>query len=240
MSSLENLSAPMITARKAGLVACTHCARVWPRGPGSCPRCGAALVSRDRRSLSRVWAWWWVGLICYIPANLFPMLETTLLSKTSGDTIVGGAVVLAMHGAIPVALVILLASVCIPVAKFIAVAYLALSVQHNWPSDRLRRMRLYEMVEFIGRWSMIDVFVVAVLSALVQLSIVVSIKPGPAALTFALAVVATMLSARSFDSRLIWDSLDPDPDPAPDTASLPVSTNDPAPALAGAQKDIRP
>ncbi|MDV7142290.1 paraquat-inducible protein A [Tropicimonas sp. TH_r6] len=232
MSSYDALSMPLNTARKAGLVACTHCARVWPGEQKTCPRCGSALASRDRHSLSRVWAWWWVGLICYIPANLFPMLQTTLLGKTSGDTIVGGAVLLAMHGAVPVALVILLASVCIPVAKFIAVAYLALSVQHNWPSDRLRRMRLYELVEFVGRWSMIDVFVVAVLSSLVQLSIVVSIKPGPAAVTFALAVVFTMLSARSFDSRLIWDSLDPD--------LVPDSPNDPAPAPSGAQKDSLP
>lgn len=200
----------VMTARKAGLVSCTHCARVWPKDTERCPRCGEALISRDIQSMSRVWAWWLVGLVCYVPANLYPMLETTLLARTSGDTIVGGAIVLMLHGAIPVALVILLASVCIPVAKFIAIAYLALSVQFNWPSDRLKRMQLYELVEFIGRWSMIDVFVVAVLSALVQLSVVVSIKPGPAAVTFALAVVFTMLSARSFDSRLIWDSIDRD------------------------------
>ncbi|RYH08947.1 paraquat-inducible protein A [Tropicimonas sp. IMCC6043] len=213
---------PVLTARKAGLVACTHCARVWPLGQRRCGRCGGRLISRDRRSLSRVWAWWTVGLICYIPANLFPMLETTFLGKTSGDTIVSGAVLLAMHGAVPVALVILLASVCVPVAKFIAVAYLAASVQRGLPADPLRRTQLYELVEFIGRWSMIDVFVVAVLSALVQLSIVVSIHPGPAALTFALAVFFTMISARSFDSRLIWDSLEADAPRASGTKKIPA------------------
>ncbi|WP_116133407.1 paraquat-inducible protein A [Tropicimonas sp. IMCC34043] len=200
-----------LTARQAGLVACTHCARVWPLGTETCGRCGKRLQSRDTHSMSRVWAWWVVGLICYIPANLFPMLKTTLLAKTAGSTIVGGAVELMAHGDIPVALVILTASVAIPMGKFVAVAYLALSVQHGWTHDLLRRMQLYEVVEFVGRWSMIDVFVVAVLSALVQLSVVVSIHPGPAAVTFALSVVFTMLSARSFDSRMIWDSLDAKP-----------------------------
>ncbi|SNS89797.1 paraquat-inducible protein A [Tropicimonas sediminicola] len=200
----------LLTARDAGMVACTDCTRVWPLETERCPRCGAKLVSRDGHSLSRVWAWWVVGLICYIPANLYPMLNTTFMGKTSGDTIVGGAVTLAMHGAIAVALVILIASVAIPMGKFVAVAYLALSVQRGWHTSKLRRTQLYEMVEFIGRWSMIDVFVVAVLSALVQLSVVVSIQPGPAALNFALSVVFTMLSARSFDSRLIWDSIERD------------------------------
>lgn len=217
MAELAISDVAVPTARKSGLVACTKCSRVWPGGTRACGRCGAALDSRDLTSLSRVWAWWAVGLICYIPANLFPMLQTTLLAKTSGDTIIGGAVVLMLHGAVPVALVILLASVCIPISKFIAVAYLALSVQRGWKSDHLRRMQLYELVEFIGRWSMIDVFVVAVLSALVQLSVVVSIQPGPAAVTFALSVVCTMLSARSFDSRMIWDSLETDPDEEPTT-----------------------
>ena len=203
-----------LTARRAGLVACTHCSRVWPDGTAVCGRCGQRLQSRDTLSLSRVWAWWVVGLICYIPANLFPMLQMTLLSRTSGSTIVGGAVELIMHGELPVALVILIASVAIPMGKFVAIAYLALSVQNRWTHGQMRRMQLYELVEFIGRWSMIDVFVVAVLSALVQLSSVVAFHPGPAAITFALSVVFTMLSARSFDSRLIWDSLDTEPDEA--------------------------
>ncbi|PYG26393.1 paraquat-inducible protein A [Pelagimonas varians] len=195
------------TARQQGLVACTHCSRVWPTAATQCQRCGAKLTSRDARSLSRVWAWWMLGLICYIPANIYPMLETKLLFKVSGGTIVGGAVELFAHGAVAVALVILLASVAIPLAKFGAIAYLALSVQQGWQSNQHRRMQIYEVVEFVGRWSMIDVFVVAVLSSLVQLGSVVSISPGPASLTFALSVVCTMLAARSFDSRLIWDSI---------------------------------
>lgn len=207
MAEVPHGSGPLLTAREAGLVTCVHCARVWPMGTPECPRCGKKLVSRDEKSLSRVWAWWVAGLICYIPANIFPMLETTYLGHTSGNTIIGGAVVLAQHGAVPVALIILLASVCIPITKFISVAYLALAVQHGWRSDPLKKTQLYEFVEFVGRWSMIDVFVVAVLSGLVQLSTVLAIHPGPAAVNFALAVIFTMFSAEAFDSRLIWDSI---------------------------------
>lgn len=196
----------MITAREAGLVACRACARVWPAGQKTCGRCGSPLKSRDTKSLQRVWAWWFTGLICYIPANVTPMLETRTLISTSSNTIIGGAIELAHHGDVVVAGIILIASVLIPVGKFVAIAYLALSIKRGAIQSAHGRQVLYEVVEFIGRWSMIDVFVVAILSSLVQLSVVVSIRPGPASLTFALSVIFTMLSAQSFDPRLIWDS----------------------------------
>ncbi|KAA9007808.1 paraquat-inducible protein A [Histidinibacterium aquaticum] len=196
---------PVLTAREAGLVGCTRCARVWPMGRRTCGRCGSPLHSRDTTSLQRVWAWWIAGVIAYIPANLYPMLVTRTLLERSDDTIVGGAVELASHGDYGVAAIILIASVLIPVGKFLAIAYLAISVHRGSARSLHAKFRLYEVVEFIGRWSMIDVFVVAILSSLVQLSVVASIRPGPAALTFALSVIFTMLSAQSFDTRLIWD-----------------------------------
>ncbi len=197
------------SARQMGLVGCTQCMRVCSRGTPTCPRCEAALSSRDRLSLQRVWAWWLLGLACYVPANLYPMLETRTLVSTQSDTIVGGAVDLAHHGAYGVAAIILIASVVIPMGKFIAIAGLAIGVRHGPQiSDRSRHV-VYEVVEYIGRWSMIDVFVVAILSSLVQLQALASITPGRASLFFALSVIFTMLSAQSFDSRLIWDS-DPD------------------------------
>ena len=202
-----NLDMHAVSAREMGLVGCTHCAKVWPKGTEICGRCGLSLVSRDRRALSRVWAWWAAGVLAYIPANIYPMLITRTLFGSSDSTIVGGAVDLMLHGAYAVAIVVLFASVAIPLAKFAAIAYLALAVQRGWRGSALRRMQLYELVEFIGRWSMIDVFVVALLASLVQLSVVASINPGPAALAFALSVIFTMLSARSFDSRTIWDSV---------------------------------
>lgn len=196
---------PVISARDAGLVACTRCTRVWPAGQERCGRCGSGLRSRDITSLQRVWGWWIAGLIAYIPANLYPMLNTRTLLSTHQSTIVGGAVELFEMGSYGVAFVILFASVAIPIGKFMAVAFLAISVRGARRHSDHQRHRLYELVEFIGRWSMIDVFVVAILSALVHLGSLVEISPGPAAVTFALSVVFTMLSAQSFDSRMIFD-----------------------------------
>ena len=209
-----------VTARDRNLVGCQRCARVWPIGTRNCGRCGASLQSRARHSLSRVWFWWLLGVAAYVPANVWPMLETRMLFKQSDDTIIAGAIKLMQHGSVVVALVILLASVVIPVAKFAAIAYLALSMRQSGRSSPKWRHRIFEIVEFIGRWSMIDVFVVAILSSLVQFSLIASVKPGPAALAFALSVIFTMLSALSFDARMIWDLDDdvaaeggpPDPD----------------------------
>jgi len=194
------------TAREQGLVGCTRCTRPSPAGTPHCPRCGSRLQSRDAMSLQKVWAWWLVGLGCYIPANVYPMLETRTLVGTQSDTIVGGAVDLARHGNWGVAMIILVASVLIPVGKFVVLAGLAIGVRHGPQISEAWRHRLYEVVEYIGRWSMIDVFVVAILSALVQLQALATITPGRASLFFALSVIFTMLSAQSFDSRLIWDS----------------------------------
>lgn len=146
--------------------------------------------------------------MAYIPANIYPMLQTRTLFQTSEDTIIAGAIDLAAHGSIGIALIILTASVAIPLGKFFAIAYLAIAVSRPGQLSPERRFQLYELVEFIGRWSMIDVFVVAILSALVQLNVAASINPGIAALAFALSVIFTMLSAQSFDSRMIWDDTD--------------------------------
>lgn len=198
-----------LSARSQGLAACPRCAKVWPLGTQTCARCGARVVSRDPHSLQKVWAWWVAGLLCYVPANTYPMLSTRTLFSTSEATIVGGAIDLIHHGAYGIALVILVASVGIPMIKFLAIGYLAVSVSRATRSPEQQRLGLYELVEYIGRWSMIDVFVVAILSSLVQLNAVASINPGPASLFFALSVIFTMLSAQSFDPRMIWDSVAP-------------------------------
>ncbi len=196
----------VLTARAAGLLGCPQCARVSPARTDRCPRCGTFLSSRDATSLSRVWAWWWAGLIAYLPANIYPMLLTSQFGKTSENTIVGGAIELAHHGDISVALIVFVASIVIPVGKFVAIAYLAVVMQRGTPMQGHARHRLFEVVEFIGRWSMIDVFVVAILSSLVQLGFAATINPGTAAICFAFSVAFTMLSAQSFDTRLIWDA----------------------------------
>lgn len=195
----------IISARDIGVVACLRCTRVWPAGTARCGRCGKALMSRDVKSLQRVWALWLVGLMCYIPANMYPMLQTRTLLTVQEDTIVGGAIELFSHGAAGVALIILIASVMIPIGKFLAIAFLAISVRRGSRVSAGQRQVLYEVVEYIGRWSMIDIFVVAILSSLVQLNTLASINPGLASLFFALSVIFTMLSAQAFDSRMIWD-----------------------------------
>lgn len=196
---------PVLTARAAGLVGCAECGHVYPLGTEACGVCGSRLVSRDRASLQRVWAWLVAGMVVYIPANVYPMLRTTTFGSTQDSTIVGGVFELMEHGSYGVALIVFVASVIIPVSKFIAIAYLAIRVQRGKPGTA-SHFHLYEVVEFIGRWSMIDVFVVAILSALVQLNFVASINPGIAAMSFALSVAFTMISANSFDPRLIWDA----------------------------------
>lgn len=194
-----------VTARELGIVACQRCTKASPMGVAQCPRCGHELMSRDPHSLQRVWAFWLMGFLCYIPANVFPMLKTKTLFVVDESTIISGAVELAHHGNIGIAGIILFASVVIPLAKFWAVAYLAISVKEKTRISNHRRQFMYEIVEYIGRWSMIDIFVVAILSALVQLKTLASINPGTASIFFALSVIFTMLSAQAFDSRLIWD-----------------------------------
>ena len=196
----------ILTAREAGLVACTGCGRLDHIGEQSCTLCGASLDSRDEQSLQKVWAWMIAGLIAYIPANLYPMLETETLGRVSDSTIVGGVIELIHHGSWGVAAMVFVASVVIPIGKFLAIMFLAYCIKHPARTSSLTRQHLYEAVEFIGRWSMIDVFVVAILSSLVHLGSVVNVNPGIAAVSFALSVAFTMLSAQSFDSRQIWDA----------------------------------
>ncbi|MDF1856018.1 paraquat-inducible protein A [Pseudooceanicola sp.] len=199
------ITGTVTTARAAGLIACRRCTTVWPAGTATCGRCGHAIASRDQLSLQKVWAWWIVGVVCYVPANVLPMLQTRTLGMVENNTIIGGAAQLADHGNWGVAIVILVASVMIPIGKFAVIAALAISVRHGSGMSQLRRQHLFELVEYIGRWSMIDVFVVALLSSLVQLGALAAVAPGPASLYFAMSVVFTMLSAQSFDSRMIWD-----------------------------------
>lgn len=197
-----------LTARDAGLVGCRQCTLVSEADVETCPRCGARLESRDVTSLQRVCAWWLVGLLFYIPANIYPMLITRTVGLASEATIIGGVIQLAQHGAWVVAGIVFFASIVIPIGKFVAIAYLVWIVRRPHGHKPSHLLHLYEVVEFIGRWSMIDVFVVAILAALVQFKLVATINPGIAAISFALSVIFTMLSAISFDSRRIWDEIE--------------------------------
>ncbi|MDM7459506.1 MAG: paraquat-inducible protein A [Paracoccus sp. (in: a-proteobacteria)] len=203
--------APILTAHRAGLIGCRSCGRVWPQDHVSCGRCGATLEPPDRRGVQAVWAWLIAGIIAYIPANIFPMMRTQTFAGLAGNseaTIIGGVIELIGYGSWDIAVIVFVASVVVPIGKFIAIAWLAIVAGRPAGVDQAHtRLKVYEVVEFVGRWSMIDVFVVAILSALVQLGFVASIHPGPAAASFALSVAFTMLSAQSFDARLIWRGL---------------------------------
>lgn len=201
------MSAPNVhqTAQSLGLAGCRVCGRVSAGTAKHCPRCGSGFTSRNL-ALQTVWAWLIAGLICYVPANLYPMLLTqTLTTGKAENTIVQGVIELLKHHEYTVAGIVFFASVVVPVGKFMAIIFLALSLRRHATLSSHRRHKLLHIVEFIGRWSMIDVFVVAILSSLVQLGNVAQINPGPAAVSFALSVVFTMRAAQCFDPRLIWE-----------------------------------
>jgi paraquat-inducible protein A len=199
-----------LTAAEAGLVSCKTCELLSRPAsleePGSCPRCGAELAWRRHHSIQYTWALVIAAAICYIPANALPVLSTTTLGSTDSDTIMGGVVFLYSSGSWPLALIVLVASVMVPLGKLVALVYLLIAVQRGVRGNGRERTRLYRMVEFVGRWSMLDVFVDTFTVALIQLSPLMSVQPGPGVLFFAAVVVLTMLAAESFDPRLIWDA----------------------------------
>jgi paraquat-inducible protein A len=201
------------TAAQAGLLSCEACQMLSRPAnaaePGFCPRCGEKLEVRHYASIQTTWALVIAAAVCYIPANALPVLNTTTLGESEGDTILSGVAFLYTSGSWPLALIVLVASVMIPLGKLAALIYLLLSVQRNSVTSSHERTRLYRMVEFIGRWSMLDVFVDAFTVALVQLSPLMSVAPGAGVLFFAAVVVLTMLAAEAFDPRLIWDATNP-------------------------------
>ncbi len=195
----------MTTAREKGLALCRVCRSLTDQPGEDCVVCGAPTRMRGGRSLQLVWAFWIAGVIAYIPGNVLPIMITTSVTGESPSTIVGGVITLIHYDSYSVAAVIFIASVLVPVSKFIVVAWLALSIQRGWAVSEHQRHRANEAIEFIGRWSMVDVFVVAALAALIQVGALMSIAPGAGANAFAASVVLTMFSANSLDPRLIWD-----------------------------------
>jgi paraquat-inducible protein A len=174
-------------------------------GVVSCPRCGGELHQRKVNSIIRTWALVIAAMVFYIPANVLPMTITSAVGTVSADTIMSGVIYFMQHGSWEIALVIFTASVFVPFLKFIILIYLLLSVQFKWVKQPKDLTRLYRFTEAIGRWSMLDIYVVTILVALVKLGFLADIEAGPAALYFALVVVTTMIAAESFDPRLIWD-----------------------------------
>ena len=196
------------TAAAQGLATCHTCCKLSPAALKRCPRCGAALHIRMTNSVARTVALGVTAAILYIPANVLPIMTTEQLGRTIDSTILGGVVLLWHHGSYPIAAVIFIASVMVPMSKMFALGALCWSVLIGHQGRPRERAVLYRVTEFVGRWSMVDVFVVAILVALIQLGGLLVILPGAAALAFCGVVIITMLAAESFDPRLIWDRLE--------------------------------
>ncbi len=192
------------SAMSQGLQGCSVCTAVVPLGSKKCDGCGAHLHGDFSRSIQETWAWLITSVVLYIPANFLPIMHTTFLGRTTENTIFGGVVTLWEHGSYPIALVIFVASVFVPIGKILILGWLCVSVQFGSTLVLKQKSRLYRITEFVGRWSMVDVFVVGILVALIQLGAIMTILPGAAALAFAAMVATTMLAAIAFDPRLIW------------------------------------
>ncbi len=199
------MSFPVGTAAAAELCVCQVCGTLASREVKRCDLCGSPLYLRKPHSLQRCAAYLLTAVMLYLPANLLPIMETEQLGRITGNTIAGGVVLLWHHGSYPIALVIFVASVLVPLAKMLSIACLCWFVRRPGALRSRQLSNLFHLTELVGKWSMVDVFVVALLVALVQLGGLLSVRPGPAALAFAGVVVATMLAARAFDSKLIWD-----------------------------------
>ncbi|MBD3789127.1 MAG: paraquat-inducible protein A [Campylobacterales bacterium] len=195
----------MIEVDEENLIRCHVCEAVnIDRGPNKkCRRCGSILYRGQKYTTHKSWAYLITAMIAYIPANLYPMLVTQQFGAATSSTILGGVVTLWEHGSYPIALVIFFASIVIPILKFLILIYLLVSVKYPLGRDkRVNKYKLYYLTEIIGPWSMIDVFVVAILAALIHLANI-HIIAGTAATAFSLSVFFTLLAAHAFDERLI-------------------------------------
>ncbi|MHB1024118.1 MAG: paraquat-inducible protein A [Desulfobacteria bacterium] len=204
------MTAAARTGMREGFVSCEACGLLSrPAGaeePGECPRCGEGLEFRRPDAIQRTWALVITAAICYLPANILPIVRTTTLTSDKTDTIISGVVRLYTSGSWYLALIILIASVMIPLAKLAALAYLLITVQRGAVRNNRERARLYRLMEIIGRWSMVDVFAATFAVGLVRLQPLMSVAPKPGVLFFSAVVILTILAAESFDPRLIWDS----------------------------------
>ena len=208
------MSVATVMARKHGLTSCHTCSllvrlpRASADASASCPRCGEHVSLRKSNSLARTWALVLAAAIFYVPANVLPISIVTSLGNTQADTIISGVIYFINSGEWPIALVIFTASIFVPILKLVVLSYLLVSVhfKSHWrPRDRTR---LYRIIEGIGRWSMVDIFVITIMTALVHIGALANFAVGPAAVFFAAVVTLTMIASMSFDPRLIWDAME--------------------------------
>lgn len=200
----------------AGILICTECHELSRQDPDTdeqtCTRCGALVHARRPNSLMRTWALLITAAILYIPANLLPIMTVNSLGQGAPSTIMSGVIELVQHGMFPIAAVVFIASILVPTFKLVGIALLLFSVQRHQPLSARQRIIMYRFIEFIGRWSMLDIFVIAILVAVVNFGRLASIEANLGAVAFASVVILTMLAAVTFDPRLIWDNTESDDD----------------------------
>lgn len=216
---------PKRSALSRGLINCLECGRISRLPPETharlsssdqcpqplaltaiCPTCGAKLSHRKEKSLTRTWALVLTGIILYIPANLFPIMTVEMLGSTEPETIFSGVTQLFQSGMWAIGLLVFCASITVPLMKLIGLTILLITVHYRRIDNLRDRTRIYRIIEFIGRWSMLDVFLLSILVAVVNLGGVATISPEIGMIFFATVVVITMFAANSFDPRLLWDA----------------------------------
>lgn len=200
-----------LSAARSGHASCHACGHVQKlRNPAGepCARCGAALHLRIPNSINRTWALLIAAVILYIPANLLPIMRTTSIVGVQDNTIMSGVVYFWVSGEWPLAVIVFVASVLVPMLKLGVLVILATTAQRRSAWRPMQRIKLYRLVERIGRWSMLDVFVVTMTVALVHFRSLAVITAGPGALAFGAVVILTMLASMQFDPRLIWDPVE--------------------------------
>ncbi|KMT55331.1 paraquat-inducible protein A [Pseudomonas fildesensis] len=200
----------------AGILTCTECHELNKQERDTdeqiCTRCGALIHARRPNSLARTWALLITAAILYIPANLLPIMTINSLGQGDPSTIMAGVIQLVQHGMFPIAAVVFIASILVPTFKLVGIGLLLFSVQRHQPLSARQRIVMYRFIEFIGRWSMLDIFVIAILVAVVNFGRLASVEANLGAAAFASVVILTMLAAVTFDPRLIWDNTESDDD----------------------------
>ncbi|WP_397449846.1 paraquat-inducible protein A [Pseudomonas sp. NA-150] len=200
----------------AGIFICAECHELNKVDPDlespTCSRCGAQVHARSPNSMARTWALLVTAAILYIPANVLPIMTVSSLGQGDPSTIMSGVIQLIQHGMLPIAAVVFVASILVPTFKLVGLGLLLFSVQRRQPLSARQRMVMYRFIEFIGRWSMLDIFVIAILVAVVNFGRLASVEANLGAVAFASVVILTMLAAVTFDPRLIWDNTESDDD----------------------------
>jgi len=205
----EDMDKECLTAGEAGLLNCLDCHLLTTKGDGAlqmhCPRCGARLHLRKTNGMARTWALLITSLILLFPANLLPIMTVTYLGEKEPNTIIEGIEHFMQSGEYFIAIIIFFASILVPIFKVVGIMLIMISIQKRWQTWLKHRTLMFRVIKFIGRWSMLDIFVIAVMVALVNLGTLTTITPAPAATYFAAVVISTMLASNTFDTRIIWE-----------------------------------